>query len=170
MSNTFLWANIFNQSKKEDILDILKKVPIFEDCTRGELKAIERILHHRSYREGEMIFRTGEIGVGMYIIEHGQVGIVADKTERQISLLTDGEFFGEIALLNEEPRSAHAVARADTTVFGFFRPDLFSLLERKPHLGVSVVMKLSKVIATRLQLAINENQRLYDRIAELTSA
>lgn len=169
MSSSILWSNFFEQSEQEGILDILKRVPIFEGLIKKDLKAIERILHRRTYNEHEYIFRSGDTGVGMYIIERGLVGIVADKTERQISLLSDGEFFGEMALLNEEPRQVHAVARKETTLYGFFQPDLHSLLETKPRLGVSVVMKLSKVIGTRLQLAINENQRLYDRIAELTA-
>lgn len=170
MSNPIIWSNLFKKSVRTEILDILKGVPIFEELSRADLKAIERILHHRSYRAGEYIFYAGDLGVGMYIIEQGEVSIRADKTNREINRLKDGEFFGEMALLQEEFRSAHGVAEVDTSAFGFFQPDLFGLLERKPRLGVSVVMKLSKVIAIRLQHAIDENQRLLDTIARMQAA
>lgn len=170
MSNPILWSNFFQKKEHRVLLDILKQIPIFEELNKPELKALERILHRRIYREGEYVFHAGDLGVGMYIIEEGEVSILADKTEREIALLHEGEFFGELALLIEERRTAHAIARTDTKVFGFFQPDLFSLLERKPRLGVSVVMKLAKVIARRMQMTIDENQILLDRIASFEGA
>lgn len=169
MSGTFAWSNIFKKQEDEDVRDILARVPIFEGLGKSDLKSIERILHRREYKTDEVVFHAGDMGVGMYIIEHGLVGIVSEKTERQVALLTDGEFFGEMALLTEEPRGVRAIARSDTSVYGFFQSDLNSLLEKKPRLGISVLMRLARVLSRRLQYAINENQRLYDRIAELTA-
>ncbi len=165
MPQTFLWSNFWRPESNGTILEILGRTPLFADLTQKELKAIERILHRRNYRAGEYIFRAGELGVGMYIIERGTVAILAEKTERVLTILKDGEFFGETALLHEEPRTAHAVSRTDASVFGFFQPDLISLLDRKPRLGVSVVMKLATVISRRLQEAIAENEKLFRRIA-----
>ncbi|NOY05535.1 MAG: cyclic nucleotide-binding domain-containing protein [Chlorobi bacterium] len=169
MSNPILWRNLFRQKKAESLLDVLRNVPIFEDLSRSELKSIERILHRRSYRRGEYIFREGETGLGMYIVEEGAVAITVGEPghEKEISLLRNGEFFGEMALLHEDPRSANAVARVDTIVLGFFQPDLLQLLETNPRLGVSVVMRLARIIAERLQHLLHENKQLQERIDEL---
>lgn len=169
MPQTFMWSYLWRPEKNGTILDILGRTPLFADLAQKDLKAIERILHRRSYHAGEYIFRAGELGVGMYIIEKGTIAILAEKTDRVLSVLKDGEFFGEMALLHEEPRNAHAIARTDASVFGFFQPDLLALLDRKPRLGVSVVMKLATVISRRLQEAISENEKLFKRITSASS-
>lgn len=157
-----LWANIFrNQTQSEEtITSILKKIPVFEDLSGKELDAIARILHQRQYRKDELIFRQGDAGVGMYIIQKGQVHIRLEPDGQILAELTDGEFFGELALLDDSPRSASAVAGTDCKMLGFFQPDLFGLIERNPRLGVKIVLRLAKIIGERLKAANRENQDL----------
>jgi CRP-like cAMP-binding protein len=69
--------------------------------------------------------------------------------------LGDGEFFGELPLLDGGSRSATAVAKTSCRIFGFFQPDLFSLIERNPRLGVKIVLSLAAIIGMRLR-AVNE--------------
>ena len=73
--------------------------------------AIESILHEREYQTDEVIFRQDEPGMGMYIIASGTVTIISEPSSMQWSELGEGEFFGEIALLDEHPRSASAIAK-----------------------------------------------------------
>ena len=68
-----------------------------------------------------------------------------------IAELGEGEFFGEMALLEDYPRSAQATAVVKTEVLGIFRPDLFDLIERNPRLGSKILMKLSQRLAHRLR-------------------
>jgi len=102
------WGNIFRQQEKEEenIRKTLKRIPIFEGLSRKELRAIERILHRRQYATGEVIFHQGEPSAGMYIIVEGKVRIFLEPTQQVVAELHDGDFFGELALLNESPRSA----------------------------------------------------------------
>jgi CRP-like cAMP-binding protein len=164
MSSTFLWSNLFPRAEQRDIYTLLRRVPIFESLSRRELHMVERILHRRAYTDGEHIFRAGEQGLGMYIIERGEVQLVAADDGQELTRLGDGEFFGELALFSEQQRSATAVAVGETKVFGFFQPDLQELLETQPKLGVSVVMKLSLILARRLELAVEENRQLRQQL------
>lgn len=100
-----------------------------------------------------MIFRQDEPGLGMYIIETGRVRIHADGSLDNVTELGDGEFFGELPLLDGGNRSATAVAKTPCRIYGFFQPDLFSLIERNPRLGVKIVMSLAAIIGMRLRAA-----------------
>ncbi|MFZ1731436.1 MAG: cyclic nucleotide-binding domain-containing protein [Bacteroidota bacterium] len=157
---SFLWSNYFQRDREKDILTLLRGVPIFEGLGRGQLRAVERILHRRKYHAGEYIFREGDPGLGMYIIEEGEVSIVSESRSTEIGRLGKGEFFGEMAMFNDRPRSASALAYEDTKVFGFFQPDLLGLLETRPSIGTKVVMMLSRILSERLYRASEENVRL----------
>jgi CRP-like cAMP-binding protein len=158
--NSFLWSNYFSQDSEKDIFTLLRGIPIFEDLSRRDLKALERILHRRKYHAGEYVFREGDPGLGMYIIELGEISIVSESKSSEISRLRKGEFFGEMALFSDRPRNASAVAYEETRLFGFFQPDLFGLLETRPKIGVKVVLKLARILSERLYKAGEENTRL----------
>lgn len=158
-----LWGNIFKNesSNEESIFSMLSRVPIFAELKQRELKEIERIAHRRRFKADEIIFWEGEPGVGMYIIQKGSVLIFKDKKDggrEKLALLKSGEFFGELALLDESPRSATAIAQEETEIIGIFRPDLFGLLQRKPRLGVKLALKLASMIGERLRKT-NEDLR-----------
>jgi len=152
-----MWSNVFNQSgnKAEDLYQILSRIPIFEDLSKRELKEFIRISHKRTYKPGEIIFWKGEPGVGMYIVQRGDVSVFIgenpQKPEIVFASLSQGDFFGELALLDDAPRSASVVAKETTELIGIFRPDLFSLFERKPALGVKVLLKLAQLVGKRLK-------------------
>ena len=153
------WARIFGykSSHKPDeatiTIDLLARVPLFEDLGRRELAALERILHRREYIRGELIFRQGERGMGMYIVQHGKVAITSEPDNQELFELKDGDFFGEVALLDESPRSATAIAKTDCSVFGFFQPDLFGLIASDSRLGVKIVLRVARFVGQRLRQA-----------------
>jgi CRP/FNR family cyclic AMP-dependent transcriptional regulator len=152
------WTRLFGYKKDKEASELpttqlLSRVPIFEELSRRELAAIERILHERTYIQDEVIFRAGEPGMGMYIVQNGRVAIVSEPHDQQLYEMENGDFFGEVALLDEGPRSATAIARTNCSVFGFFKPDLFVLIERDPRLGLKIVLRLAKHIGSRLRQA-----------------
>lgn len=69
----------------------------------------------------------------------------------KIGVLKDGEFFGEMSLLDEYPRSAEAAEAEKTEALGIFRPDLFDLIENNPKLGYRILLRLSRRLASRLR-------------------
>ena len=160
-----VWGNVFHENDvdKRSVIDTLKNVPIFRELKNSEIREIERIIHHRHFKPKEIIFWEGEPGVGMYIIQNGDVGIYRGRdtaNEEELTRMRNGDFFGEMALLNEEPRSATAVSLTNCHIIGLFRPDLFGLFERKPAFGVKVLLKLSDMIAKRLRRTNEELQEL----------
>ncbi len=166
--NSF-WGNIFKREDQQDMYVLLKKVPIFEKMSRRELGAIERIMYRREYRSGEVIFRQGEPGVGMYVVQHGAVSIVFEPTGEVLAELRDGDFFGEIALLNETPRSATAQARTECTLWGLFQPELLDLLGRDPRLGVKLLLPLAQIAGQRLIGSDRQVEALRRELAQYTS-
>lgn len=165
------WANIFKRRSNEDksILTILRKVPLFATMSDGEMREFERLIHRRQFKAGETIFWEGEPGVGMYIIQQGVVSIVKHypgKEREALVLLHEGEFFGELALLDESPRSASAIAQESAKILGLFRPDLFDLLERKPRVGNKFLFQLALVVGERLKNSNAEMQELRTQIEQ----
>lgn len=148
---------------------LLRDIPLFDGLSRGELSAIKSILHRREYDPGEVLFHQGNPGVGMYIIRVGTIEIVYEPTDDTLAELSDGDFFGELALLNETPRSATAVARTGAVLYGLFRPDLLGLVEREPSLGVQILLRMSQVISERLIHANEQVQDLRERLHEFTT-
>ncbi|QXD14240.1 cyclic nucleotide-binding domain-containing protein [Rhodocaloribacter litoris] len=159
-----IWDNFFRRGPgRPSMHDLLRGIPLFADLNRKELDAVERILYRREYAPGEVVFRQGEPGVGMYIIEQGRVCIIREPSGHVLATLGAGDFFGEIALLNETPRSATARAETAATLWGFFQPELLDLLERNPRLGVKVLLPLARITGQRLVRADEELAALEDR-------
>lgn len=162
-----IWKNIcfFPRRKTDAIEDVLLRVPIFQGMNHLALRKIKGILYQREYGEGEAIFHQGDIGLGMYIILKGAVEIVSEPGGELLAELSDGEFFGELALLDESPRSATARAKRPCTMVCFFKPELLDLIDRDPKLGSRILFKLAWTIGERLK-ATNEVVRELSRLGQ----
>lgn len=141
------------RGKEGDILPVLRTIPIFEGLGFNDLKKIELVVHKRTFMPGEIIFYERQPGAGMYIIKKGWIKLTKTVNEEKVKIseLKDGEFFGEMSLLDEYPRSAEATAVEKTEALGIFRPDLFDLIENNPKLGYKILLRLSKRLASRLR-------------------
>ena len=157
-----LWHNLMrSRSSEEDARHLLKQTPIFADLSRRELDAIERIVYHREYETGQTIFHQGEPGVCMYIVKKGQVAIVQHPSNMVLAELVKGDFFGEITLLNETPRSASATTTARTELLAIPQSDLMSLLTRNTRLGVKVLLPLARITSQRLMRINDDMEQLH---------
>lgn len=158
--NTF-WGDVFSSFSSAEVtnrVEILRKIPLFLDLTGRELKVIDSMVYERRYDSGEYMFETGQPGAAMFIIEDGEVQITRlNKTGDEITLakLKNGEFLGELALLDNSPRSASALVSKPTKALAIFREDLDKLLASHPDLGGKVMKKLAVIIGVRLK-ATNE--------------
>lgn len=169
--HSIIWKNIFRDRSENQLTvpEVLKNVPMFSELNPREINKLASIVHLRTYSAGETVFLQGDPGLGMYVIEKGQVSIrmITDSgAEKELSVLTDGDFFGELSLLDESPRSASAVATVPSKIIGFFRPDLLELLNRSPKIGIKVLLKLSETIGGRLRLTNNELTRVTMELQE----
>jgi CRP-like cAMP-binding protein len=167
-----LWRNLFSQRviREGTIEEVLSKVPAFANLAPRELKEVAAIVHKREYRSGEPVFYQGDPGLGMYIVKDGEVSIVIqgkDGNERELALFGDGDFFGELALLDESPRSANAICKTECTLIGFFRPDLFELIDKNTTLGIKIVLKLAEIVAQRLRHTDKELSKVKSQLERL---
>jgi CRP-like cAMP-binding protein len=165
-----LWGNIFDKfifSKSFDKLEVLKKIPLFAELNKPELKVISKIVYERDFEAGELMFKTGQPGAAMFIIKKGKVSIFQETSEGEAAELTklkDGEFLGELALLDNSPRSASARALKNTHTLALFREDINGLIETRPFLAAKVMKQLAIVIGIRLKATNDIVLKLQDQL------
>lgn len=150
MSINFYWENIFNKDRQQvTVLEALHKNILFKDLSLGELRLVQNIIHARNYNANEMVFKQGDVGVGMYIIIRGSVDIIYD--DKHITTLKEGEFFGELALVEDHGiRTASALVKEETQLLGFFKPDMMEITHRNPEIGVKILFRVAQVLGIRL--------------------
>lgn len=152
------WANIFKSSDQKETGDLLD-LPPFRLLEKRDLSLLMTIIHDRTYLAGEYIFYQGDPGIGLYILKEGTVEIVLqDDFQNHIPLasFSRGDFFGELALVDGEKRSASAIARTDVKLSVMFKPDVDEFIEKHPKKGVKILQALSQIIAIRLR-QVNED-------------
>ena len=147
-----LYNNYFRKNSKNDpILKALESVPIFDGLSHKELSEVARLTHERTYKKDEHIFKQHAPAEGMYVILDGAVEIKDPESGTIFASLETGDFFGELALLDEEPRSASAHAIQPSRLIGFFRTDLLTLMKIYPELGNKIMLNLARVLGERLR-------------------
>lgn len=131
----------------------LAQVSIFGDLKPRELRIVDAALHERSYLAGEVIFDEGEEGQALYILLAGRVLICrqGDPDTGRIAELGAGDFFGDLALLDDAPRAAQARAAEACRLAVFFRADFMSLLETHAAIASRVSLQLARHIGQRLR-------------------
>ncbi len=126
-------------------VEYLKKVPIFDKLPDGELKFIARSLKERVYEPGAAIVKQGDPGLGFFLIRHGRVEVTHNG--HRIRDMGAGEFFGEMALMEERVRTATVTAKESTTCLQLVRWDFRALLKENPDLAV----RMLEVVVRRLR-------------------
>ena len=125
--------------------DILKKVPLFAGLDDKELDQIASSMRERTYNEGDTLTQEGSGGAGFFIVESGEAeASVAGEVKRTIG---PGDYFGEIALLNDSPRTATLTARTDMVCYGMTPWDFRPLVETNS----TIAWKLLTAMAEKLR-------------------
>lgn len=123
-----------------------KAVPLFTDLTDAELMALVRDFARREFKAGESIFQQGDPGEVLYLIESGEVRIFVQGREGQeLSFIMHGpgDIFGEMALIDNLPRSAGAVATEDTALYALPRDQFRDHMRRSFQLAMNFMIALS---------------------------
>ena len=134
-------------------LQRLKTQQLFSSLTPRELKMVDSMLHARHYLAGEIIFDEGEEGQALYILLAGTVTIswTRDGVREVLAELTAGSFFGDLALLDNTPRSAQVRAKEACEMAVFFRADFMALMETDATIGYKISLQLARNLAHRLR-------------------
>ena len=128
--------------------EFLKKVSWFEDLDERSLEAIANSAVEQKYQPGQFIMRQGDTGVGAFIIRSGKVEILQERDGKETKLATlgAGDVVGEMALLDEFPRSASVRAVEPTTALGIQRWHFKGILESHPQIALALLPILSRRI------------------------
>lgn len=130
-----------------DPTPLLRSIELFEGLTDEDLAELGASLQQRQFAAGSMIFSQGDNGDSMYIVESGDINIhLPGDASRRISLkdIARGEYFGELALFDEKPRSASALATTDTVLLELQRRTLEGYLENRPKVALAILRTLSE--------------------------
>ena len=171
-----------------DATDLLRSIPLFEGLAEEDLVALSATLVPCQYRAGVMIFSQGDRGSSMYIVQSGDVNIhLPGEESRRISLkdIARGEFFGELALFDDKPRSASALATSATTLLELQRETLEKYLDSRPRAAMAILRTMSErlretntMLSARAAKNVDEefeknlswSDRLADGVAELNGS
>jgi len=129
--------------------DLLRNIPLFELLDDDEIKALAEQLDQTQLYAGQMVFNQGDQGGTMYVVQSGKVELFLkdDSGERVVlSVVENGGIFGELSLLDNEPRSASAKALQDSTLFIIDRHDLEMLFSKHHHAALDIMTMLSRRI------------------------
>ena len=137
--------------KSEDKVDLFRE----RGLSAAEMKLLATFSTEERFREGSMIFREGEKGDKLYIVLDGRVRIskfIPGVGEEALTVLDRGDFFGEMALIDDKPRSADAKAHeGDATVLSIDRATLNEILSMDPHASLQFLNLLCRMISRRLR-------------------
>jgi CRP/FNR family transcriptional regulator, cyclic AMP receptor protein len=126
-------------------LETLKKVPLFADLDDRELGQIASMLRERRYKTGDSLTEEGAGGVGFFVVEEGEADVTVGGEQR--GSIGPGDYFGEIALLTDSPRTATLVARTDMLCYGLTPWDFRPLVETNS----AIAWKLLTAMADKLR-------------------
>ncbi len=129
----------------ERLAVLISKVSLFSELSQKDLKSIAKSGTERKFTIGDIIVKEGETGVGFYLILDGTVEV--RKKKKTLSTLTTGDFFGEMGLIDDQPRSADVVAVSPTVTFCLSPWTFLGIIKGNPNVSVGMM----KVLVGRLR-------------------
>ena len=126
-------------------IDLLERVPIFQGLDHRELERIASSMKQRTFHAGDTVTAEGQGGIGFFVIESGDAKVTIGGRDRRT--LGPGDYFGEVALLTDSPRTATIIAETDLRCYGMTSWDFKPLVESHS----SIAWKLLQTMAKKYQ-------------------
>jgi uncharacterized membrane protein len=168
--------------------ELLARIPMFEGLASEDLQALAKSLVEREVPAGQLVVNLGDVGTSMFIVAKGHINIhLPGEASRRISLkdVSDGEYFGELALFDDKPRSASAVATTDALLLELDRDTLSRYLVVRPHAAMTLLRTLAgrlretnellsqraaKNAVQEVESKLTWSQRLADKVADINGS
>jgi CRP/FNR family transcriptional regulator len=156
-----------------EVVELLGRVPVFSTLVPGDLERIAQLAVPRRFEPGEVVFREGDASDTCYIVREGQARATHEHGDgRTITLATfgPGDIFGELAMFEDELRSATVEATAPTTVVGVLGPDMRALMREHPEIATRLVIALGRRLReANERLSRQSFQTVQSRVAMVLS-
>ncbi len=166
-------AKIKKQKNLDEIINTLKEVSLFKSFADKpeELGMIAKIMDYNEVKKGTAIIKEGEFGDSLYILLSGKVSVLKrtlEKEEYTVARLESKKgavlFFGEMALLDNDKRSATIIADTDCELLEISRKDFIKLGDQYPHLGLPITREISAKISSSLRKSNQEVLILFEAL------
>jgi CRP-like cAMP-binding protein len=139
-------------------IDLIRQLPLFRNLDEADLYKLAAIATEQTFSAGCQIFMERSIGDSLFIIKYGTVRVVkqGEREDEEVTYMGSGQHFGEMALIDDEPRSATVEAVEHTETICIKRKDLESLLAQDNKLGFGVYRRFAKYLCFRLRETTDE--------------
>ncbi|HLO29475.1 MAG TPA: DUF1003 domain-containing protein [Anaerolineales bacterium] len=162
----------------------LREIPLFSEMDEQEVAGIRAIMQEMRFRAGQIIIREGDVGDLFYVITEGYAEVIirdADGADLVLHKAGPGDFFGELSMLTNEPRSARVRAVENLSTLALERDDFFEFLRTHTHAAIDVMVELGgrlhendTILRRMVSRNVNEleeeqmtfGQRVADRVAD----
>jgi CRP-like cAMP-binding protein len=137
---------------KDAKVELIRHVPLFANCSKGELRKIASLADEIDLPEGRVLIKEGDLGREFFVLIEGKVDVTAKKVS--IHTLQSGDFFGEMALVSNAPRNATVTALTPLRVLVITDRDFRRLLQESPAIQLKVLNSLANRLAELVELGI----------------
>jgi len=160
-------------TRSGDVVELLGRVPVFSTLEPADLERIAQMAVPRSFEPGQAVFREGDQSDTCYVVSEGLARAVRSHGDgRTITLATfgPGDIFGELAMFEDERRSATVEAIEPTSVVGVLGPDMRRLMNEHPQIAARLVIALGRRLReTNERLSRQSFQTVQSRVAVILS-
>jgi len=134
-----LMSSIMKQSNEESVIELLQKTPLWSALSKQDLKLVAKLSHERKFEIGKAIVTKGEAGVGFYLILEGAVEVRSGG--KSLSKLGPGQFFGEMSIIDNQPRSADVIAIENSRVLILSAWSFKTLISDNPKIALKMMQE-----------------------------
>src|SRR5208337_190873 len=134
------------QSGDDALIEMLQKTPLWSGLTKQDLKLIAKLSQERKFESGHAIVTKGEAGIGFYLILEGAVEVRSDG--KTFSKLGPGQFFGEMSIIDNQPRSADVVATEASRVLILSAWSFKTLISDNPKIALKMMQEFVRRLRT----------------------
>lgn len=141
------------------VLNVLKGLEIFSDVDDHAIRNLSVLFEERIYSQEEIIIEEGAEGNSMMVITSGQVRVSqtqGPEMEEALIILKEGDVFGEMALIEDLPRSATIIAHTNAIIFEISRKHFINYIQKDCENGLRIVLKLARILSSRLRETDNK--------------
>ncbi|RPJ06332.1 MAG: GGDEF domain-containing protein [Spirochaetaceae bacterium] len=138
----------------ETLFHFLKGISIFSDCTQEEIREITLWLVPEKWKKDTVLFSQGDKGEELYIVQEGQVEssiMTTSGDNKLIAKFGPGDFFGEMSIMDNAPRSATCRVEKNTMLLCMGKKDFFRMMKSSPAVGIKVMYKMLNITTRRLK-------------------
>jgi CRP-like cAMP-binding protein len=154
-------------------IEIFKKISLFRELSNTELIKLGNLTQKVSFHAGDVLFKRGDAGDALYLIREGEVEVLAPSPEAEevedvVAVLKPGDLFGEMALVEGEPRSATVRARSDAKLIRIKKEYFEEMMNKEHTIALKIYRRLTIILSHRLR-ETTERLAIANQIIRMTS-